>query len=217
MKKLHETLELWFISAEEKDALASYQSEPLSAALKDKRYKEALWQFLYNCMDECTGYGVFTAQDILELPQDLLLELGFKTQLNTPIDFKAELFGGKMWKPFNEHATPENGIGTYFTFDTAPKHRPSKEDYIALASYPREWAVYQGQFGYLFDGRLFIPAAGFIPSGESDPKYVGYGGYHWSSAVSGTNAVGLSFYSSWLHPSKANYRGHGFQVRCLQE
>ncbi len=45
---------------------------------------------------------------------------------------------------------------------------------------------------------------------------VGNNGYSWSSSVSGTNGMNLDFNATWLNPSNANNRAHGFQVRCLQ-
>ncbi|WP_299458148.1 hypothetical protein [uncultured Rikenella sp.] len=46
---------------------------------------------------------------------------------------------------------------------------------------------------------------------------VGYYGYSWSSAVSGTYGVFLNFGTQYLNPSNASYRGHGLQLRCLSE
>ena len=51
---------------------------------------------------------------------------------------------------------------------------------------------------------------------EGVARSVGNNGYSWSSTVSGTNGFNLNFNSTWLDPSNAHNRGHGFQVRCLQ-
>ena len=45
---------------------------------------------------------------------------------------------------------------------------------------------------------------------------VGERGYSWSSTVSGTDGLYLSMNATWVNPSNANNRAHGFQVRCLQ-
>ncbi len=47
--------------------------------------------------------------------------------------------------------------------------------------------------------------------------YVGYGGYSWSSFVSGGSVLFLDFNSTWLLPQGSNSRAYGFQLRCLQE
>ncbi|WP_300646457.1 hypothetical protein [uncultured Rikenella sp.] len=46
---------------------------------------------------------------------------------------------------------------------------------------------------------------------------VGYGGYSWSSAVSGTGGVFLDFGTQNLYPSSVGNRGLGLQLRCLSE
>ncbi|WP_300681838.1 hypothetical protein [uncultured Rikenella sp.] len=46
---------------------------------------------------------------------------------------------------------------------------------------------------------------------------VGYGGFSWSSAVSGTIGVFLDFYTQNFYPSGVDGRGHGLQLRCLSE
>ncbi|WP_294600893.1 hypothetical protein [uncultured Rikenella sp.] len=46
---------------------------------------------------------------------------------------------------------------------------------------------------------------------------IGLLGFSWSSTVSGTNSMYLGFYVTWLHPSDANSRAYGLQLRCLSE
>lgn len=171
----------------------------------------------------CIENGIYGATSMLQLEeQDILLRAGLRTQLNVPIDFQPERVAGRLWKPFNEGATNENWEGDYMTFDQANdpdagRIMPSNNDFIALSTQKREWSIYQNQFGYLFDGRLFIPAGGFRYKDAGALAYVGNNGFSWSSTVGGTNAFYLYFGSANLNPSSANYRGHGFQVRCLQE
>ncbi len=62
-----------------------------------------------------------------------------------------------------------------------------------------------------------IPAPGVREKATGTPTEVGYGGYSWSSTVSGINGLDLNFYVTWLNPSTANSRGYGFQLRCLSE
>ncbi|WP_294599037.1 hypothetical protein [uncultured Rikenella sp.] len=47
--------------------------------------------------------------------------------------------------------------------------------------------------------------------------YIGNGGYGWSLTVNSTFGMGLGFNAQPLHPSHTDYRGHGFQLRCLSE
>ncbi|WP_298080682.1 hypothetical protein [uncultured Rikenella sp.] len=42
-------------------------------------------------------------------------------------------------------------------------------------------------------------------------------GYSWSSGVSGTYGMHLSFSVTYLYPSYTGYRAHSFQLRCLSE
>ncbi|WP_294598906.1 hypothetical protein [uncultured Rikenella sp.] len=46
---------------------------------------------------------------------------------------------------------------------------------------------------------------------------VGNDSYSWSSAVSGIHGQFLWFNTQDLDPSNANYRAHGFPLRCLSE
>ncbi|WP_294599130.1 hypothetical protein [uncultured Rikenella sp.] len=46
---------------------------------------------------------------------------------------------------------------------------------------------------------------------------VGYSGYSWSSAISGTNGVFLDFSTQHLNPGYVRNRGYGLQLRCLSE
>lgn len=47
--------------------------------------------------------------------------------------------------------------------------------------------------------------------------YSSHHGFSWSSSVSGTYGLYLSFYASHLSPSDTAYRAYGLQVRCLQD
>ncbi len=47
--------------------------------------------------------------------------------------------------------------------------------------------------------------------------YIGNFGYSWSSATSGISGLDLNFNSQHLYTSYSDYRGHGFQLRCLSE
>ena len=46
---------------------------------------------------------------------------------------------------------------------------------------------------------------------------VGYYGFSWSSATSGTGGLDLNFNSQHLYASNADSRAYGFQLRCLSE
>ncbi|MDE5944710.1 MAG: hypothetical protein K2G93_03895 [Rikenella sp.] len=173
----------------------------------------------------CIDKRIYDAAFFLELEeQDVLLEAGLQTHRNNPIRFSRSVeVGGRKWKPYNEGATAENGVGTYMTFDEAndPKSGrivPSVEDFEALCELPSEWALYQGQFGRLFDGRLFIPAGGFMDKGSGTLYSVGDRGYSWTSSVTtGTYAYHLGFSDGGLYPNGSSSRAYGFQLRCLQE
>ena len=65
------------------------------------------------------------------------------------------------------------------------------------------------------------PAPGYRDFGrtgyEGVARYVGGSGCSWSSSASDSRGVGLNFYSTDLDPVYTHARGHGLQVRCLQE
>ncbi|MCH5305349.1 MAG: hypothetical protein J1E79_02580, partial [Rikenella sp.] len=87
---------------------------------------------------------------------------------------------------------------------------------------PSVWALYQGQFGRLFDSRLFIPAAGYRHCDDDTLYSVGQRGYSWSSSVPPAwelsyRAYYLRFYYTVLHPQYISNRANGLQVRCLQK
>lgn len=172
----------------------------------------------------CIGRVVYDAELFLALDeQDVLLESGLPTQLNRPIEFQVEEIGGRLWKPFNEGGTAENGVGDYMTFYEANDPQagrivPSVEDFQKLCALPSVWALYQGQFGRLFDGRLFIPAAGYRGRADGALDGVGSDGSSWSSSVpAGASAYYLYFDDAVLNPQGTAYRAYGRQVRCLQE
>ncbi len=171
----------------------------------------------------CIDNGIYDAAFFLELDdQDVLPDAGLKTQKNHPIEFKAEKIGDKLWKPFNEGASAENGVGDYFTFDEANDPEagrlvPSVEDFEVLCSLPNEWALYQGQFGRLFDNRLFIPAGGYRGRYGSTLYYVGGYGYSWSSTGSCTHARYLGFSTGEIGSQALTSRAFSLQLRCLKE
>ncbi|MDE5945626.1 MAG: hypothetical protein K2G93_08630 [Rikenella sp.] len=47
--------------------------------------------------------------------------------------------------------------------------------------------------------------------------YVGYSGYSWNSAIIDTKAIDLVLEYGLVMPNYSNNRGHGLQLRCLQE
>ena len=174
----------------------------------------------------CIEHNIYDAALMLQLDeQDILLRAGLRTQLNVPIDFQPERVAGKLWKPFNEGATGGNWEGDYMTsydvcapdFNTPERIAATKNDHIALSTQKRQWSIYQNQFGYLFDGRLFVPAGGYKEDNQGEAQSVGNEGSLWSASVTGTIGVNLNFHYAGLSPSNANYRAYGFQVRCLQE
>ena len=68
---------------------------------------------------------------------------------------------------------------------------------------------------------VFLSAPGFRDAGYNGRLgglvSVGHYGYSWSSTVSSTNGMNLTFGVTWLIPSTSDYRGYGFQLRCLSE
>ncbi|WP_294599297.1 hypothetical protein [uncultured Rikenella sp.] len=61
------------------------------------------------------------------------------------------------------------------------------------------------------------PAPGFRERANGELVSVGSNGFSYSSSVSGSNGVYLHFVVTYLNPSSAGYRAHGFQLRCLSE
>lgn len=184
---------------------------------------EAFIRVLLDNHGWCIENDIYNAASMLQIDeQDILLRAGLRTQFNVPIDFQPERVAGKLWKPFNEGATEGNWEGDYMTFDQvndpeAGRIMPSNNDFIALSTQKREWSIYQNQFGYLFDGRLFIPAGGYRHRDTGALTAVGNEGSVWSGSFSGTSGRCLHFGSAWLNPEGAGGRAYGFQVRCLQE
>ena len=69
----------------------------------------------------------------------------------------------------------------------------------------------------------FVPAPGYRDYGrtgwEGIARTISSYGYSWScTPVTGDVTVRyLDFYTRNLYPSNANYRSHGFLLRCLSE
>jgi uncharacterized protein (TIGR02145 family) len=64
---------------------------------------------------------------------------------------------------------------------------------------------------------LFFPAAGYRYFSIGALYYVGFNGYYWSSTTAGAGAYYLGIDSGRVYPSRINYRGNGFSVRCISE
>lgn len=174
----------------------------------------------------CLCNGIYTAETLLHIDdQEILLDAGLKTQLNSPIDFQPEKILGVTWKPYNEGSNGRTWEGDYMTqfeiceesFQRPDRIVPTEKDFMSLCVIHKVWSIYQGQFGMLFEGRVFIPAGGCIFEGEKNPEYVGYFGYSWSSSVGGIYGMYLGLCAMGLYPNSTNRRAYGFQVRCLQE
>ncbi|WP_297832482.1 hypothetical protein [uncultured Rikenella sp.] len=65
--------------------------------------------------------------------------------------------------------------------------------------------------------RVTQPAPGYRDDSSGVLDDIGNGGYSWGSTVSDIYGQFLWFYTRTLNPSRAHYRGHGFQLRCLSE
>ncbi|WP_298081045.1 hypothetical protein [uncultured Rikenella sp.] len=61
------------------------------------------------------------------------------------------------------------------------------------------------------------PALGYRTTSSGGPGGVGHSGFSYSSSVSGSNGVYLSFYTQHLNPSHADSRAYALQLRCLSE
>ncbi len=65
------------------------------------------------------------------------------------------------------------------------------------------------------------PAPGYRDFGRTGyggvARLVGYFGFSRSSATSGLYGLCLDFHMTSLDPSCSDYRGYGFQLRCLSE
>ena len=80
----------------------------------------------------------------------------------------------------------------------------------ALSAIVSDWKTAQDA------GIVFLPAAGY--RNGSDVYDVGDGGYYWSStAVDGSYANSVSFYSNYVYPDDLDYRYYGCSVRLITE
>ncbi|WP_299458359.1 hypothetical protein [uncultured Rikenella sp.] len=61
------------------------------------------------------------------------------------------------------------------------------------------------------------PAPGFRGRSEGAIGGVGDYGYSWSFPTRDTNGMFLGIGTVWLNPSSSDYRGYGYQLRCLSE
>jgi len=96
---------------------------------------------------------------------------------------------------------------------------PTSNELQSLKNAGNAWTTRNGVNGYLFgsgSNTLFLPAAGRRSSSGGSLGNVGTLGYYWSSAVSGTNASSLYFFSSYSNVYTLN-RAYGFSVRCVAE
>ncbi|WP_300646476.1 hypothetical protein [uncultured Rikenella sp.] len=66
-----------------------------------------------------------------------------------------------------------------------------------------------------------FPAPGFRDAGNDgrlgDLLYIGNSGFCYSSSMSGSNGVYLTFTVASLYHSDAGHRAYGLQLRCLSE
>lgn len=134
----------------------------LETAVNNNDYISFLRILLNN--HELVVNKVYTPQTFSLIDPDLLTLAGFKTQYNRPIEFGPERVGNVIFKPFNEGASQNQGMGLYAQFEAGNNlgKLPSVTDHIALSLLPNCWALYQSQFGRLFGNRIFYPAVGYI-------------------------------------------------------
>ncbi len=61
------------------------------------------------------------------------------------------------------------------------------------------------------------PAPGLRGYEHGKVRDVGYGGYSWSSTITGSNAHFLRFHYGGVYPQDYSNRAYGLQLRCLLE
>ena len=125
----------------------------------------------------------------------------------------------ETWSDFTRDAnTPKNGTFPYYSAGVIGEKYGSGNYKVSNGRY---YTALGGAEGADNGVRAWYPAPGYRDFGrtgyEGVARNVGNNGYSWSSSVSGSNGFYLNFNTTNLNPSNANNRGHGFQVRCLQE
>jgi len=63
---------------------------------------------------------------------------------------------------------------------------------------------------------LKLPVAGLRSYSDGSWFNQGRSGYYWSSSVSGSYGLYLTFYSSSVDPAYSSHRAHGCSIRCLK-
>ncbi len=116
------------------------------------------------------------------------------------------------WSDFTQDATtPLNGTFPYYS-DGVPGEKYGAGNYKATNG--RLYKVTTSGTGTPL---AWYPAPGYRSSTSGALSDVGYSGYSWSSAVSGTTGVFLGFGAQSLNPSSVGRRAYSRQLRCLSE
>jgi hypothetical protein len=121
---------------------------------------------------------------------------------------------------------------SYFTHDEAlaaakeiGKRLPTKDELKALSTLGSTWD--DERIGRWFgedselkqesEKSIFFPASGYRNL-DGALNGVGYGGFYWSSSVSGkSDAYSLYFGSSFVYPADDDYRDYGQSVLCVSD
>ena len=118
----------------------------------------------------------------------------------------------------------DRNLEGYFTFDDACKTDAPTGVQMAELYEHCEWKWDKEKKGYVVTGpngnSIFLPAAGYIPSGDDEPNCVGVEGDYWTKCPSKTSAAfgrNLYFGSGNVYPLNYGYRSDGFIVRPVQE
>ena len=166
--------------------------------------------------------GVVDIQDLTQLIKIVLNQ----AYLRCPDDHHPHaidlgLPSGTKWACCNVGADKPGSYGNYYKWDVNTVQNawggnwqmPSKEQMQELiGNTTMEWTTLGGVNGLLVTGSnggsMFLPAAGFCFSGNTNPSLVGTDGCYWTSTPdSGSNTWGLSFSKEnrdyWNHSNTA--------------
>ena len=129
---------------------------------------------------------------------------------------------GTLWATCNVGANSPEEYGGYYTFEEAQAYNSPSLDQIKelLDNCSSVWTSQNGVNGLKFTGpnggTIFLPAAGTIWDGEL--RYVGSGGYYWSSTPYDESiGCGFLFVSGDVSLSECfDYRGYGTSVRPVR-
>lgn len=159
-------------------------------------------------------YTAIFKKDISEVNNEWFYQnLGYQSSLTNIKGDWIKDSNNQFWNVGTESSPKKS------TYDPCPDgwRVPTATEAATLLNYTYETGYVDEVFGYMFDGKIFMPAAGFLQGDCGHGSGRNINGGYYTSTVSEDKAKALTFSSEGVVSVSDSYRASGFSVRCVKE